>query len=62
MSQMLIYSTTTTMNLIFFSHPPQAIHIVVHFANAINFIKNYDAEHPDINWSSRGQDVSLKVE
>jgi predicted benzoate:H+ symporter BenE len=34
------------------------LHIVVNFLNAINFIKNYDSEHPELNWARGQNDVS----
>lgn len=46
-----------------FTSPPLLVftvvlHIVVEIVNAINFIKNYDQEHEEINWAKGQNDVS----
>lgn len=54
----LIYFAHTKVNLFIFLSSLSVLHIVVDIVNAINFIKNYDSEHPEINWARGHNDVS----
>ncbi|XP_070501180.1 NADPH oxidase 4-like isoform X3 [Chironomus tepperi] len=54
MEKLKVVHQVFALSLIYISF----IHIALHFTNAINFIKNYDAHHKDINWS-RGHDDNV---